>query len=331
MRGNDEVDHLEYELHNDIHEQPTEGTAPAYKQCAHCKEDKPLSEFLRRSGRRGGKSARRGACRSCRKLRKLEGTLTEAEFDEPADIALIHANGQHDLSEPKHPGRPVSDPAELESGTPGEADAQADAASLGEAPRKKRRRRRRRKKPAAAIALTAADSGEEAPPPPPPPKIRVKRPLPLPPPRPKGPDASVLRPNSNGVLWMRGRTDKGRRWQQETDLETAVNLVREHAAIVVNKHTIRRIYSNKTFRLFILTRDRYTCHFCGEYGDTLDHIVPRAKGGHTTPVNCVCACNECNQLKADQNWEDFIDTDPSFLRDENQLAAQDIPDGPGEA
>src|SRR5690606_6965854 len=96
------------------------------------------------------------------------------------------------------------------------------------------------------------------------------------------------------------------RWYQETDLDTALTLVKERAAIVVNRHTIKRVYSNKSFRRFILERDQYTCFFCGQPGSTIDHLLPRAKGGHTTPVNCVCACNECNQNKADQHLEDFI-------------------------
>lgn len=139
------------------------------------------------------------------------------------------------------------------------------------------------------------------------PKRRTRRPLPELPPRPEGPDASVLRPTRQGIIRMRGRTDKGRRWQQETDLETAVTLVREYAAVVVNRHTIRRIYNNKTFRRYILMRDQYTCHFCGEYGDTIDHLLPRAKGGHTTPANCVCACNVCNQSKAARDLEEFME------------------------
>jgi len=121
-------------------------------------------------------------------------------------------------------------------------------------------------------------------------------------------DASSLRPTRQGFIRMRGKTDNGRRWYQEIDLELAATLVREHAAVVVNRHTIRRLYSNKEFRKLILTRDRYTCHFCGRYGDTIDHLLPRAKGGHTTPVNCVCACNECNQSKADRDLEEFMNT-----------------------
>ncbi|AIQ21790.1 HNH endonuclease [Paenibacillus sp. FSL H7-0737] len=108
------------------------------------------------------------------------------------------------------------------------------------------------------------------------------------------------------MILMRGHSDKGRRWHQEIDLALAITLVREHAAIVVNRRTIRRLYSNKDFRAYILARDNYTCYFCGAYGDTIDHLLPRAKGGHTTPNNCVCACTLCNQTKADKSVEDFM-------------------------
>jgi len=141
-----------------------------------------------------------------------------------------------------------------------------------------------------------------------PPKRRTKRPLPDLPPKPEGPDPSVLRTTRQGTIRMRGKTDKGRRWYQETDLETAVVLVREHAAVVVNPYTIRRIYNNKSFRRYILARDRNICHFCGEYGDTIDHLLPRAKGGHTTPANCVCACNLCNQSKAALSLDEFMES-----------------------
>ncbi|RKP51735.1 HNH endonuclease [Cohnella endophytica] len=105
---------------------------------------------------------------------------------------------------------------------------------------------------------------------------------------------------------MRGKTDNGRRWYQEVDPELAYTLVRESAAVVVNRHTIRRIYGNKEFKRMILARDNNTCYFCGQFGDTIDHLLPRSKGGHTTPVNCVCACNECNQSKANTDLDEFL-------------------------
>ncbi|WJH36916.1 HNH endonuclease [Paenibacillus sp. CC-CFT747] len=180
-------------------------------------------------------------------------------------------------------------------------DAQAEAPAA--APRKKRRRRKRRGAKARARLADGSSLGEAALTPP----RRIRRPLPVPPPRPKGPDVSVLRPTRAGVIKMRGRTDKGRRWVQDTDLATAINLVIEHAAVVVNPYTIRRLYSSRSFRQYILERDKYTCFFCGEYGNTIDHLVPRSKSGHTTPINCVCACHLCNQSKASRDLDDFYE------------------------
>ncbi|WP_418792715.1 HNH endonuclease [Paenibacillus polysaccharolyticus] len=119
-------------------------------------------------------------------------------------------------------------------------------------------------------------------------------------------DPASLRTNRQGMVRMRGKTDKGRRWHQEVDMELAVTLVKEKAAVVINRYTIRRLFSNKDFKRFILDRDKYTCYFCGSYGDTIDHLLPRAKGGHTTPLNCVCACNLCNQSKAAMDADEFM-------------------------
>ncbi|MGY0694075.1 HNH endonuclease [Virgibacillus sp. FSP13] len=56
-----------------------------------------------------------------------------------------------------------------------------------------------------------------------------------------------------------------------------------------------------------MERDGYRCHYCGSYGDTIDHKVPRAKGGARTPSNCVCACIECNRYKDDMEYKEYID------------------------
>lgn len=176
---------------------------------------------------------------------------------------------------------PVVEPT-VEAITP---TSEEDAA----APVKKRKKRRRRsKKKVAAITV-------EQPPVAPAPQISA---------------AALheigLKATWGGFIRMRGKTDNGRRWYQEIDPYLAYVLVKENAAVVVNRHTIRRLYGNKEFRRLILERDEYTCYFCKQYGDTIDHLLPRAKGGHTTPANCVCACNLCNQSKADKDLEVFM-------------------------
>lgn len=51
-------------------------------------------------------------------------------------------------------------------------------------------------------------------------------------------------------------------------------------------------------------RDQYTCQYCGAQPGseelTIDHVQPRSRGGTSTWENCVLACLECNQRKANR-------------------------------
>jgi 5-methylcytosine-specific restriction endonuclease McrA len=47
----------------------------------------------------------------------------------------------------------------------------------------------------------------------------------------------------------------------------------------------------------ILRRDNWTCQYCGNYGDTIDHIMPKSRGGKNTWSNLCCACSKCNGAK----------------------------------
>jgi hypothetical protein len=47
----------------------------------------------------------------------------------------------------------------------------------------------------------------------------------------------------------------------------------------------------------ILRRDDYVCCYCGGHADTMDHVIPRAKGGPHRWENVVACCFDCNQLK----------------------------------
>lgn len=53
----------------------------------------------------------------------------------------------------------------------------------------------------------------------------------------------------------------------------------------------------------------YQCAYCGsEENLTIDHIVPRSKGGSDFSKNVVCSCNECNQEKSHNDWEEWYIT-----------------------
>jgi len=49
----------------------------------------------------------------------------------------------------------------------------------------------------------------------------------------------------------------------------------------------------------IMHRDGHSCQYCGYVGDdlTLDHVVPRSRGGGDTWENLVTACVRCNVKK----------------------------------
>jgi len=49
----------------------------------------------------------------------------------------------------------------------------------------------------------------------------------------------------------------------------------------------------------ILHRDGHTCQYCGYTGEdlTLDHVIPRSRGGGDTWENIVTACVRCNVKK----------------------------------
>ncbi len=50
----------------------------------------------------------------------------------------------------------------------------------------------------------------------------------------------------------------------------------------------------------VVARDRGRCAYCGNHGDTIDHVVPRSRGGSHVWENVVAACSGCNGRKADR-------------------------------
>lgn len=61
-------------------------------------------------------------------------------------------------------------------------------------------------------------------------------------------------------------------------------------------------------RKHILIRDRYRCQYCAKRFRpselTLDHVIPKSRGGRETFENLVAACGFCNRKKADKSLEE---------------------------
>lgn len=53
-------------------------------------------------------------------------------------------------------------------------------------------------------------------------------------------------------------------------------------------------------RAGLMHRDRHRCAYCGGRAETIDHVIPRSRGGEHTWQNCVACCVKCNHRKADK-------------------------------
>lgn len=72
-------------------------------------------------------------------------------------------------------------------------------------------------------------------------------------------------------------------------------------------HVVSRFGFVRCTRKNVLLRDTYQCQYCGvkcrQGAITIDHVVPRARGGKTTWTNVVAACHTCNRRKGSKELE----------------------------
>ena len=57
----------------------------------------------------------------------------------------------------------------------------------------------------------------------------------------------------------------------------------------------------------VLRRDSNRCGYCGNGANTIDHVLPRSRGGQDSWENLVACCLRCNNIKGDRtpsemNW-----------------------------
>jgi len=67
-------------------------------------------------------------------------------------------------------------------------------------------------------------------------------------------------------------------------------------------------FSSDEKRREVFERDKWTCQYCGEKvsagNSTLDHYVPRSKGGDNSKGNLKAACLICNSVKSGRSFEE---------------------------
>lgn len=57
-------------------------------------------------------------------------------------------------------------------------------------------------------------------------------------------------------------------------------------------------------RRAVFARDNSACQYCGRAAESIDHVIPRSKGGEHTWENVVACCRRCNTLKSDRLLKD---------------------------
>jgi len=81
----------------------------------------------------------------------------------------------------------------------------------------------------------------------------------------------------------------------------------------------RDVHRRKITRKAVLARDAWTCQYCGSErpGLTVDHVIPRSRGGESVWENIVASCAPCNRRKGNR------------LPREIQMHPRTIPRAPG--
>ena len=92
-----------------------------------------------------------------------------------------------------------------------------------------------------------------------------------------------------------------------------VLLLKEKAQVLSNrvirllnyvKLPVSRIVSHKPSKSMIYKRDDNKCQYCGSTRHlTIDHVIPKSKGGSEDWDNLVVACSQCNTKKGDKLLE----------------------------
>jgi hypothetical protein len=115
-----------------------------------------------------------------------------------------------------------------------------------------------------------------------------------------------LKPDTNGMVRIISAKKCAAKFDMLIPFDKAVIHVKEGSACIKDENTVVKLRTYKQLKKTILKRDNHTCHYCGQFGNTVDHKKPRSKGGCSTPANLVCCCRKCNMDKSNMEYIEFM-------------------------
>lgn len=115
--------------------------------------------------------------------------------------------------------------------------------------------------------------------------------------------------NFISYTWEEWISEKTNLPQVEHYIRTpSLNVPAPEVIILTNYNDVHRTTVKFSSRA-VYRRDSYTCVYCKKKCKTedltIDHVVPKSKGGKSSFENCVAACFTCNNLKGDSSLEDL--------------------------
>jgi 5-methylcytosine-specific restriction endonuclease McrA len=107
------------------------------------------------------------------------------------------------------------------------------------------------------------------------------------------------------VLVYKGKAEVIERLEQPLR-SASTSFTWPHVIRLVHYVRVPRAVQRKISRRALFARDGWRCVYCGTGNGrlTLDHVVPRSKGGASIWENVVTACAPCNHRKGDRMLED---------------------------
>lgn len=92
--------------------------------------------------------------------------------------------------------------------------------------------------------------------------------------------------------------------EYDETIYSGVTFTMQMPAVVRLLRKVARKKAVKFSRMNVLTRDDWTCQYCGKRLPTkklnYDHVIPRSQGGKTVWENIVTSCYDCNDRKRDR-------------------------------
>ena len=80
-----------------------------------------------------------------------------------------------------------------------------------------------------------------------------------------------------------------------------------------NLYATNTSQAKRIWRQDIKENWNYECAYCGSKENlTIDHIIPRSKGGLDITKNIVCSCDSCNHSKGHTPWKEWYSSQEFF-------------------